>query len=233
MTLIRLFLLFFWYLPMTSHPLKCLGCLSLEVLVDDVQLTSRMRIFCIEGQQPNSKNTKKTNNIIGSKCPNRKENVGASSAEVSSVWECLLMSNPSVVMVINVFLPHWGSQKLTRRTTNLCSPTAADRRRKGRSHQNGNWWHSTQLSPSSSPPSLPPSPSSRYSRRWNRLFRRKCRAGVKSQVFYWLVIFLVFLNTLTIASEHHQQPQWLTDVQGTPSLSTRSFLTLFHRHPSL
>lgn len=56
---------------------------------------------------------------------------------------------------------------------------------------------------------------SRYSRRWNRLFRRKCRAGVKSQVFYWLVIFLVFLNTLTIASEHHHQPQWLTDVQGT------------------
>ncbi|XP_034719599.1 voltage-dependent L-type calcium channel subunit alpha-1C isoform X7 [Etheostoma cragini] len=54
---------------------------------------------------------------------------------------------------------------------------------------------------------------SRYSRRWNRLCRRKCRAGVKSQVFYWLVIFLVFLNTLTIASEHHQQPQWLTDVQ--------------------
>ncbi len=56
---------------------------------------------------------------------------------------------------------------------------------------------------------------SRYSRRWNRLCRRKCRAAVKSQVFYWLVIFLVFLNTLTIASEHHQQPQWLTDVQGT------------------
>uniref|UniRef100_A0A665WSA1 Voltage-dependent L-type calcium channel subunit alpha n=1 Tax=Echeneis naucrates TaxID=173247 RepID=A0A665WSA1_ECHNA len=53
---------------------------------------------------------------------------------------------------------------------------------------------------------------SRYSRRWNRLCRRKCRAAVKSQVFYWLVIFLVFLNTLTIASEHHQQPQWLTDV---------------------
>lgn len=57
-------------------------------------------------------------------------------------------------------------------------------------------------------------PRSRYSRRWNRLCRRKCRAAVKSQVFYWLVIFLVFLNTLTIASEHHMQAQWLTDVQG-------------------
>uniref|UniRef100_H2UWT8 Voltage-dependent L-type calcium channel subunit alpha n=1 Tax=Takifugu rubripes TaxID=31033 RepID=H2UWT8_TAKRU len=64
----------------------------------------------------------------------------------------------------------------------------------------------------------------RYSRRWNRLFRRKCRAGVKSQVFYWLVIFLVFLNTLTIASEHHHQPQWLTDVQD---IANKVLLALF------
>ncbi|XP_056878956.1 voltage-dependent L-type calcium channel subunit alpha-1C isoform X24 [Takifugu flavidus] len=65
---------------------------------------------------------------------------------------------------------------------------------------------------------------SRYSRRWNRLFRRKCRAGVKSEVFYWLVIFLVFLNTLTIASEHHHQPQWLTDVQD---IANKVLLALF------
>uniref|UniRef100_A0AAQ4P1V3 Voltage-dependent L-type calcium channel subunit alpha n=1 Tax=Gasterosteus aculeatus aculeatus TaxID=481459 RepID=A0AAQ4P1V3_GASAC len=64
----------------------------------------------------------------------------------------------------------------------------------------------------------------RYSRRWNRLCRRKCRAGVKSQVFYWLVIFLVFLNTLTIASEHHKQPQWLTDVQD---IANKVLLALF------
>uniref|UniRef100_A0A3B4YA38 Voltage-dependent L-type calcium channel subunit alpha n=1 Tax=Seriola lalandi dorsalis TaxID=1841481 RepID=A0A3B4YA38_SERLL len=64
----------------------------------------------------------------------------------------------------------------------------------------------------------------RYSRRWNRLCRRKCRAAVKSQVFYWLVIFLVFLNTLTIASEHHQQPQWLTDVQD---IANKVLLALF------
>lgn len=63
--------------------------------------------------------------------------------------------------------------------------------------------------------SLCPCVCSRYSRRWNRLCRRKCRAAVKSNVFYWLVIFLVFLNTLTIASEHHKQPDWLTNVQGT------------------
>ncbi|CAL8318466.1 unnamed protein product [Lota lota] len=65
---------------------------------------------------------------------------------------------------------------------------------------------------------------SRYSRRWNRLCRRKCRAGVKSQFFYWLVIFLVFLNTLTIASEHHQQPEWLTDVQD---IANKVLLALF------
>ncbi|XP_078529785.1 voltage-dependent L-type calcium channel subunit alpha-1C isoform X1 [Lissotriton helveticus] len=56
---------------------------------------------------------------------------------------------------------------------------------------------------------------SRYWRRWNRFCRRKCRAAVKSNVFYWLVIFLVFLNTLTIASEHYNQPDWLTEVQDT------------------
>ena len=55
---------------------------------------------------------------------------------------------------------------------------------------------------------------SRQWRRWNRFCRRKCRAAVKSVMFYWLVIILVFLNTLTIASEHYNQPDWLTEVQG-------------------
>uniref|UniRef100_A0A673MF34 Voltage-dependent L-type calcium channel subunit alpha n=1 Tax=Sinocyclocheilus rhinocerous TaxID=307959 RepID=A0A673MF34_9TELE len=65
---------------------------------------------------------------------------------------------------------------------------------------------------------------SRYSRRWNRLCRRTCRAAVKSNVFYWLVVFLVFLNTLTIASEHHQQPEWLTNVQ---EIANKVLLALF------
>ncbi|XP_067906863.1 voltage-dependent L-type calcium channel subunit alpha-1C isoform X4 [Heterodontus francisci] len=65
---------------------------------------------------------------------------------------------------------------------------------------------------------------SRYWRRWNRFCRRKCRAGVKSSVFYWLVIFLVFLNTLTIASEHYSQPDWLTLVQDT---ANKVLLALF------
>ncbi|XP_048873749.1 voltage-dependent L-type calcium channel subunit alpha-1D-like isoform X2 [Brienomyrus brachyistius] len=50
-------------------------------------------------------------------------------------------------------------------------------------------------------------------RRWNRFCRRKCRAAVKSVTFYWLVIILVFLNTLTISSEHYNQSDWLTEVQ--------------------
>ncbi|XP_075298802.1 voltage-dependent L-type calcium channel subunit alpha-1S isoform X2 [Opisthocomus hoazin] len=54
-------------------------------------------------------------------------------------------------------------------------------------------------------------------RRWNRVFRRKCRDVVKSKFFYWLVILLVALNTLSIASEHHFQPEWLTRVQDTAS----------------
>lgn len=37
---------------------------------------------------------------------------------------------------------------------------------------------------------------------------------VKSRVFYWLVILIVALNTLSIASEHHNQPLWLTRLQG-------------------
>ncbi|KAG8138363.1 hypothetical protein E2320_004276, partial [Naja naja] len=64
----------------------------------------------------------------------------------------------------------------------------------------------------------------RYWRRWNRFCRRKCRAAVKSNVFYWLVIFLVFLNTLAIASEHYNQPDWLTEVQDT---ANKVLLALF------
>ncbi|KAM6977733.1 voltage-dependent L-type calcium channel subunit alpha-1D [Aplochiton taeniatus] len=56
-------------------------------------------------------------------------------------------------------------------------------------------------------------PLCRRCRRWNRFCRRKCRVAVKSVTFYWLVIILVFLNTLTISTEHYNQPDWLTEVQ--------------------
>uniref|UniRef100_A0A6Q2ZR37 Voltage-dependent L-type calcium channel subunit alpha n=1 Tax=Esox lucius TaxID=8010 RepID=A0A6Q2ZR37_ESOLU len=61
-------------------------------------------------------------------------------------------------------------------------------------------------------------------RRWNRFCRRKCRAAVKSVSFYWLVIILVFLNTLTISSEHYNQPDWLTEVQD---VANKVLLALF------
>uniref|UniRef100_A0A4W6ES09 Voltage-dependent L-type calcium channel subunit alpha n=1 Tax=Lates calcarifer TaxID=8187 RepID=A0A4W6ES09_LATCA len=68
------------------------------------------------------------------------------------------------------------------------------------------------------------SPHSRRWRRWNRFCRRKCRLAVKSVPFYWLVIILVFLNTLTISSEHYNQPLWLTQVQD---VANKVLLALF------
>uniref|UniRef100_A0A4X2LTD0 Voltage-dependent L-type calcium channel subunit alpha n=1 Tax=Vombatus ursinus TaxID=29139 RepID=A0A4X2LTD0_VOMUR len=50
-------------------------------------------------------------------------------------------------------------------------------------------------------------------RRANRALRAHCRHAVKSVACYWTVLLLVFLNTLTIASEHHGQPVWLTQIQ--------------------
>lgn len=38
--------------------------------------------------------------------------------------------------------------------------------------------------------------------------------AVKTTNFYWLVLLLVFLNTVASASEHYGQPKWLTDMQG-------------------
>ncbi|XP_062996842.1 voltage-dependent L-type calcium channel subunit alpha-1S [Elgaria multicarinata webbii] len=64
----------------------------------------------------------------------------------------------------------------------------------------------------------------RHWRRWNRLFRRKCREVVKSKFFYWLVILIVALNTFSIASEHHHQPDWLTHAQD---IANRVLLALF------
>ncbi|XP_034552493.1 voltage-dependent L-type calcium channel subunit alpha-1D [Notolabrus celidotus] len=66
----------------------------------------------------------------------------------------------------------------------------------------------------------------RQGRRWNRYCRRKCRATVKSVTFYWLVILLVFLNTLTIASEHYNQPNWLTEIQDAANKVLLAMFTL-------
>lgn len=60
--------------------------------------------------------------------------------------------------------------------------------------------------------------------RQNRRLRRGCRRVVKSQVFYWIVIVLVFLNTLTLASEHDKQPEFLDKFQEAANIF---FVTLF------
>lgn len=62
-------------------------------------------------------------------------------------------------------------------------------------------------------------------------FRYSIRHTVKQQWFYWFVIVLVFLNTVTVAAEHYNQPQFLTEFLCKnflhfPSLST--FRNDFH-----
>uniref|UniRef100_A0A8C6T902 Voltage-dependent L-type calcium channel subunit alpha n=1 Tax=Neogobius melanostomus TaxID=47308 RepID=A0A8C6T902_9GOBI len=64
----------------------------------------------------------------------------------------------------------------------------------------------------------------RVFRRWNRVCRRNCRTAVKSTTFYWLVLLLVFLNTSLSASEHYNQPEWLTQVQD---IANKVLLSLF------
>ncbi|KAK7916200.1 hypothetical protein WMY93_011961 [Mugilogobius chulae] len=64
----------------------------------------------------------------------------------------------------------------------------------------------------------------RLARRWNRFFRMKCLIYVKTKTFYWIVMILVFLNTLTIATEHHHQSERLTNLQDVAS---RVLLVLF------
>lgn len=64
----------------------------------------------------------------------------------------------------------------------------------------------------------------RLARRWNRFFRMKCLIYVKTKTFYWIVMILVFFNTLTIATEHHHQSEGLTNLQDVAS---RVLLVLF------
>ena len=42
------------------------------------------------------------------------------------------------------------------------------------------------------------------------VYRFSLRRLVKCQAFYWSVIMLVLLNTICVAVEHYDQPDWLT-----------------------
>merc|ERR1719402_552233 len=54
--------------------------------------------------------------------------------------------------------------------------------------------------------------------KWNRSMRRKARKVCKSQWMFWLIVILVFLNTCVLATEHHNQPEWLDDFQEYTNL---------------
>merc|ERR1719466_631683 len=54
--------------------------------------------------------------------------------------------------------------------------------------------------------------------KWNRKNRRTVRYICKSQFMFWLIITLVFLNTCVLATEHHNQPEWLDDFQEYTNL---------------
>lgn len=44
--------------------------------------------------------------------------------------------------------------------------------------------------------------------------KKRIKKVVEHDVFYWLVITCVFLNTISVAAEYYMQPRWLTDLQG-------------------
>ena len=47
----------------------------------------------------------------------------------------------------------------------------------------------------------------------NNLLKRKIHKLIKTQFFYWLIIVLVFLNTVIQAIEFHKQPKYMDDFQ--------------------
>ncbi|XP_048579316.1 muscle calcium channel subunit alpha-1 isoform X2 [Nematostella vectensis] len=61
-------------------------------------------------------------------------------------------------------------------------------------------------------------------KRFHHRLRRSCRKAVKTQWFYWTVIVFVFLNSLTLALEHYNQPEFLTQFLDK---ANKLFLALF------
>ena len=47
----------------------------------------------------------------------------------------------------------------------------------------------------------------------NKMTKQWCLKAVKSQAMYWAVLLLVFLNSCLLATEHYDQPVWLTSFQ--------------------
>uniref|UniRef100_A0A673HMF7 Voltage-dependent L-type calcium channel subunit alpha n=2 Tax=Cyprinidae TaxID=7953 RepID=A0A673HMF7_9TELE len=66
----------------------------------------------------------------------------------------------------------------------------------------------------------------RLARRWNIVLRRKCHVWVKSKFFNWWVLLVVLLNTLVIATEHHNQTEGLTSFQDTANIILLACFTI-------
>lgn len=74
-------------------------------------------------------------------------------------------------------------------------------------------------------------------KKWHHRARRELRKAVKTQAFYWIVILVVFLNSLTLALEHYDQPEFLTDFLGKilrfPARISHSKVALYRDEPFL
>lgn len=46
------------------------------------------------------------------------------------------------------------------------------------------------------------------------VIRTKLKAFMLSSFMYWVVIFVVFLNSLSGIIQHYGQPQWISDIIG-------------------
>jgi hypothetical protein len=47
-----------------------------------------------------------------------------------------------------------------------------------------------------------------------RLMRIRVRRLVKHEGFFWAVVIIVLLNTVSLATEHYNQQEWMTEFQG-------------------
>ena len=61
---------------------------------------------------------------------------------------------------------------------------------------------------------------------WRTKTSIKVRALVKTQAFFWTVLTCVFLNTIVLAVEYHNQPDWLTEFQCKSDMSIGQFRIL-------
>ncbi|RDD43883.1 Voltage-dependent L-type calcium channel subunit alpha-1C [Trichoplax sp. H2] len=62
--------------------------------------------------------------------------------------------------------------------------------------------------------------------RSEKFLRLAIRRTVKSRPFFWIVILLVFLNAVTIASEHSGEPLWLKDFREATNIVFVALFTL-------